>query len=151
MNEKTGKSGSYDDIINLPHHVSSTRPQMPRENRAAQFSPFAALTGYEAAIKETARLIDKRIELGESQIAELDTKMSMLVDAIDDHPEVAVTYFQPDTKKDGGAYVSVTGKLKRIDDYERMIILMSGEKVAIEDVLDIECRLFDALLSGDEL
>lgn len=145
MSEKTGKPGPYDDIISLPHHVSSTRPQMPRENRAAQFSPFAALTGYEAAIKETARLTDRRIELGENEIAELDMKLGMLTDAIDKRPEITITYFQPDTKKDGGEYVTTTGRLKRIDDVERSMILTNGDKISIADILDIECELFEAL------
>ncbi|MDL2273639.1 YolD-like family protein [Oscillospiraceae bacterium OttesenSCG-928-G22] len=146
MSGKSGRPGPYDDIINLPHHVSATRPQMPRENRAAQFSPFAALTGYESAIKETARLTDVRIELGDSAVAELDAKLSVLTDRIADHPEADITYFRPDEKKDGGAYVVVTGTIKKIDDYERVIVLMSGETIPISDVLDIECGLFSDLI-----
>lgn len=134
----------YDDIIDLPHHVSDTRPQMSRENRAAQFAPFAALTGYDAAIKETARLTDERIELSESAIAELDMKLSLLADMIAAHPEVTVTYFQPDEKKQGGAYVVATDALKIIDDYERTIILMDGKKIAIEDIVEVECEMFKA-------
>lgn len=131
-------SEPYDDIINLPYHVSTTRPQMSRANRAAQFSPFAALTGYDSAIKETARLTDERIELGESTIADLDMKLLMLLDRIAEYPEIAVTYFQPDEKKDGGAYVAATGVLKKIDDYERAIVFIDGKMIAIEDILEIE-------------
>jgi hypothetical protein len=108
--------GKYDDIINMPHHVSATRPQMSRENRAAQFSPFAALTGYDAAVLETARVTEQKIELGESAIDELDMKLNMLADMIDSHPKVSITHFVPDTKKDGGSYVTTTGAVKRIDE-----------------------------------
>ena len=135
-------SGPYDDIINLPHHVSKTRPQMPLENRAAQFSPFAALTGYDAAIKETGRLTDKRTLLGESAIAELDMKLQMLSDIISERPEVALTYFQPDEKKDGGAYVTVTGAIKKIDDVERVIVFADGKSIPIADILEIESERF---------
>jgi len=139
-------TGPYDDIINLPHHVSVTRSQMSPVNRAAQFSPFAALTGYDAAINETARLTDERIELDEDIITALDMKLRMLADVITDHPEIAVTYFQPDEKKDGGAYVTVAGVLKKINDHERFIVLMNGEKILIEDIQDIQCELFKALI-----
>ena len=139
-------TGPYDDIIDLPHHVSATRPQMSIANRAAQFSPFAALTGYNAAINETARLTDEWIELDENAIAALDMKLRMLTDMIAEHPEISVTYFQPDNKKEGGAYVTAIGALRKIDDYENVIILMSGEKITIGDILDIECELFKALI-----
>lgn len=139
-------SGPYDDIINLPHHVSATRAHMSRETRAAQFSPFAALTGYDDAIAETARLTDERIELAEGRIADLDLKLSILADRMADHPQVAVTYFRPDKKKQGGAYVTATGAVKKIDDVERVLVLTSGEKIAIGDILEIESELFEALL-----
>lgn len=139
-------TGPYDDIINLPHHVSASRPQMSRENRAAQFSPFAALTGYDAAVKETARLTDERMELDEDAISVLDMKLSILTDRIAAHPEIIVTYFQEDERKTGGAYGTVTGAVKKIDSYERVVVLMSGEKIAIKDIYDIECEIFKALL-----
>ncbi|MDL2327824.1 YolD-like family protein [Ruminococcaceae bacterium OttesenSCG-928-A11] len=135
-------TGPYDDIINLPHHESPTRPRMPRENRAAQFSPFAAVVGHDAAIKETGRLTDKRIELGESSIAELDMKLLMLADLIDEHPEISITYFLPDEKKEGGAYVTVTGAVKKIDDVQRVILFMDGKSIAITDIMEIECERF---------
>lgn len=137
-------SGPYDDIINLPHHVSTTHPQMSLANRAAQFSPFAALTGFEAAIAETGRLTDGRIELAEGTIAALDTKLGILADAMDTRPKIAVTYFQPDERKEGGAYVTATGSVKKIDDFERVIILVCGKKIAIADILEIEGEIFEA-------
>lgn len=136
----------YDDIIHLPHHVSKTRPQMSMMDRAAQFSPFAALTGYDAAIKETGRLTDEKIELGEETKALLDRKQRYLSDMISVQPEITVTYFLPDERKSGGTYLSVTGKLKRIDEYERMMILTDGKKIPLDDIMDIESNLFCELL-----
>ena len=98
-------SGQYEDIINLPHHVSATRPQMSMLDRAAQFSPFAALTGYDAAIKETGRLTDEKIEMDEEALNILNMKFQILVDSLDDEPEVTFTYFKPDERKAGGAYL----------------------------------------------
>lgn len=132
----------YEDIINLPHHVSSTRPQMSMLDRAAQFSPFAALTGYDAAIKETGRLTDEKIELDEDTKAALDMKQAYLIEMIDAQPEISITYFLPDTKKSGGAYVTVTGNLKRFDEYERLLILTDGKKIPMDDIADIESDLF---------
>ena len=139
-------SEPYDDIIGLPHHVSTKHPQMSIGNRAAQFSPFAALTGHDDAVKETARLTDERIELGESMIAELDIKLHILADAIADQPGVSVTYFRPDDKKTGGAYVTAAGALKKIDEYERALVFVDGRKIPIADVLDMECKLFKSLM-----
>ena len=139
-------TGPYDDIIDLPHPVSATRSRMSIANRAAQFSPFAALTGYDAAISETARLTSERIELDEGDIAILDGKLSILKDIIADHPDIAVTYFQADKKKAGGSYVTVSGAVKKIDDYESAIVLMNGKKITIEDIIGIECELFNALM-----
>ena len=99
----------YDEIINLPHHVSKTRPQMPMSDRAAQFAPFAALTGYDSAIKETGRLTDERIELDEEALTALDMKYQLLMDALNEAPKVTITYFQPDERKAGGKYASQVG------------------------------------------
>jgi len=132
----------YEDIINLPHHVSKTRPQMSMLDRAAQFSPFAALTGYDAAIKETGRLTDEKIEMDEDRKAALDMKQAYLIEMIDEQPEISVTYFLPDTKKSGGSYVTVTGNLKRFDEYERLLILTDGKKIPMDDIADIESDLF---------
>ncbi|MDL2293723.1 hypothetical protein LJC60_03730 [Ruminococcaceae bacterium OttesenSCG-928-D13] len=119
---------------------------MPLETRAAQFSPFAALTGYDAAIEETARLTGSRIELAEGAIAELDMKLGMLADNIADRPEAAITHFRPDGKKAGGAYVTTTGAVKQIDGVERVVVMVSGEKIAIADILEIQGGLFETLL-----
>ncbi len=137
----------YSDIINLPHHVSKTRPQMSMLDRAAQFSPFAALTGYDAAIKETGRLTDEKIKLDEDTKAALDMKQSCLIEIIDEQPEISVTYFLLDTRKSGGAYVTTTGKLKRFDEYERLLILTNGKKIPMDDIADIECDLFKAIMN----
>ena len=130
--------GKYDDIINLPHHVSATRPHMPMIDRAAQFMPFRALSGYEDAVQETARLTDEKIELTEDEKAILDVRLQKLADEISSQPKVTVMYFRPDKKKAGGAYLTVTGQLKKIDDYEGALILMGGERILIEDIVDIQ-------------
>lgn len=132
----------YEDIINLPHHVSSTRPQMSMLERAAQFSPFAALTGYDTAIKETGRLTDEKIEIGEEALTFLNMKLQLLVDNLDDKPEVTFTYFKPDERKSGGAYVDVTGTVKKVDDYERQIVMHNGTKIPLDDILNIEGDIF---------
>lgn len=136
----------YEDIINLPHHVSKTRPQMSMLDRAAQFSPFAALTGYDAAIKETGRLTDEKIELDEDRKAALDMKQAYLIEMIDDQLEISITYFLPDAKKSGGSYVTVTGNLKRFDEYERLLILTDGKKIPMDDIADIESDLFRGMV-----
>lgn len=132
----------YDDIIDLPHHVSATRPRMSMIDRAAQFSPFAALTGYDAAIKETGRLTDERIELSEERRIVLDRKQQLLLDNLADRPEVSVTYFVPDERKSGGAYVTVTGQVKKVDEFERLLILTDGTKIPLDEILDMEGELF---------
>ena len=129
---------NYNDIINLPHHVSPTRPQMSMMDRAAQFSPFAALTGYDAAIKETGRLTDEKIELGEEELSILNMKFQLLVDSLDEEPEVNITYFKPDDRKAGGAYLTASGTVKKIDDFERIIFMENGTKIPMDDVLSIE-------------
>lgn len=138
----------YDDIIHLPHHVSKTRPQMSMQDRAAQFSPFAALTGYDAAILETGRLTEDKLELGEETQAILDRKQRYLAEIIDTKPEITVTYFVPDEKKSGGAYSTVTGFLKRIDEYERVLMLTDGRKIQLDAVLDIESDMFQMPFDG---
>ena len=140
----------YEDIINLPHHVSKTRPQISMLDRAAQFSPFAALTGYDAAIKETGRLTDEKIEMDEDRKTALDMKQTYLIEMLDEQPEISITYFLPDTKKSGGAYVTVTGNLKRFDEYERLLILTDGKKIPIDDIADIESDLFRGMLGGED-
>lgn len=135
----------YDEIMGLPHHVSKTRPQMPMSDRAAQFAPFAALTGYDSAIKETGRLTDERIELDEEALTALDMKYQLLMDAFDDAPEVTITYFQPDERKAGGEYVSAIGAVKKVDGFERLITMQDGTKIPMDDVLSIDGELFSTL------
>ena len=127
----------YDDIINLPHHISKNHPQMDTLNRAAQFSPFAALTGYDDAIEETARLTDRRIDLDEVSKAILDEKLRIIMEQLGNKPEIEITYFQPDEKKSGGAYVSVSGIVKKIDYYKRLVLLQDGTRIKIEDISNI--------------
>ena len=139
----------YDEIINLPHHVSKTRPQMPMSDRAAQFAPFAALTGYDAAIKETGRLTDEKIEMDEEALNILNMKFQILVDSLDDEPEVTFTYFKPDERKAGGAYLEVTGTVKKVDDFERRIVMQNGTKMPMDDILNIEGDIFALKLSEE--
>ena len=138
-------SAKYDEIINLPHHVSKTRPQMPMSDRAAQFAPFAALTGYDSAIKETGRLTDEKIEFDEETLTVLDRKYQLLMDALDEAPEIEITYFKPDERKAGGKYVSATGTVKKVDDFERLITMRDGLKIPMDDVLSIDGELFSLL------
>ena len=138
-------NGKYDEIMGLPHHVSKTRPQMPMSDRAAQFAPFAALTGYDSAIKETGRLTDERIELDVEALSALDMKYQLLMEALDEAPEVTITYFQPDERKAGGKYVSAVGAVKKIDDFERRITMRDGTRIPTDDVLSIDGELFSSL------
>lgn len=138
-------NGKYDEIIDLPHHVSKTRPQMPMSDRAAQFSPFAALTGYDSAIKETGRLTDEKIELGEESLTALNARYQMLMDVLAEGPEVRITYFKPDERKAGGTYVTITGAIRKIDDFEQIIIMQDGTRIPMGDVLSLEGELFSVL------
>ena len=132
----------YDDIIDLPHHVSTKHPHMAPIDRAAQFSPFAALTGHEAAIKETARLTEERVQLDENSKELLDVRLQVLREHLTERPDVTFTFFEPDEKKSGGSYVTITGKVKKIDAYEAKIILENGTRVSIDDIVAIEGNLF---------
>lgn len=134
-------SDTYDDIINLPHPNPTIRPRMSIANRAAQFAPFAALSGYDSAVKETARLTDQEVSLDENLLAVLNDKLRILTDRLAEQPEVTIIYFQPDSKKSGGAYVSVTGTVKKVDDFEGALILTSGEKIMFEHISEIESEL----------
>ena len=135
----------YNEIMGLPHHVSKNRPQMPMSDRAAQFAPFAALTGYDAAIKETGRLTGERIELDVEALSALDMKYQILMEALDEAPEVTITYFQPDERKAGGKYVSAVGAVKKIDDFERRITMRDGTRIPMDDVLSIDGEMFSSL------
>ncbi len=134
---------SYEDIINLPHHVSPKHPQMSMEDRAAQFSPFAALNGHESVISETGRLTERKIELAEDARAELDFKQSVLAEMAGEQPAVNVIYFEPDARKSGGKYVTACGRLRKLDEYERILVLTDGTKISLDDVLDIESGCFE--------
>ena len=138
-------SGKYDDIIGLPHPTSARHPRMPISDRAAIFSPFAALSGHSAALAETARLTEQKIELDEDTKAELDRKQAVLLEHIGEQPEVIVTWFQSDERKDGGAYVTVTGRLRKIDEAERALVLLDGTRVPLEDVMELESSCFQSL------
>ena len=135
--------GPYDDIIELPHHVSATRPHMPMSDRAAQFSPFAALVGYDDAIRETSRLTDEKIVLSEETKEDLNQKLRIISDHLNDHPEVLITYFLPDAKKAGGEYVTAAGCVRKIDLLERCVYMWDGSAIPIDDIYEIEGRLFD--------
>ena len=132
----------YSDILHLPHPVSEKHPRMPMQDRAAQFSPFAALTGYEEAIYETGRLTEEKTELGEEEKAILDRKQRLLLEKLDERPALTVTFFVPDEKKSGGRYITKTGNLKRIDLIQQWMLLTDGTKISLEDVKNIESPLF---------
>ena len=139
-------TGTYDDIINLPHHVSTTHPHMTAIDRAAQFSPFAALTGYEAAVEETARLTDNRIQLDEYVKDALSDRLQIITDRIKENPEIAITYFQPDAKKNGGAYVTSVSSAKKIDEYERVIVMADGTVIPIDEIISIDGQIFESMV-----
>ena len=133
-------SQSYEDIIDLPHPTSVRHPRMSRISRAAQFSPFAALTGHEAAITETARLTDQKMELTEEAKAELDQIQQMLLEHMAEKPEVTVTWFQPDERKEGGAYRKTVGLLKKIDTVQRMLCFHNGAQISLDDIMEIQAE-----------
>lgn len=128
---------NYDDIINLPYHRSTKYPRMPIIDRAAQFSPFAALTGYEEAIKETERPVDERIQLSEDAIVKLDEQLQLVAGKADKQPPVEITYFVPDERKTGGKYVTVRGNIKKIDQLKKIIVLQGEKIIPINEIIDI--------------
>ncbi|MBQ9280350.1 MAG: hypothetical protein IJ215_04840 [Clostridia bacterium] len=132
----------YDDIIDLPHHTSKKHPPMSLYARSAQFAPFAALTGYEDAVMETARETSERIEIDEELKSILDGKLQLLQENIQKKPEVTFTYFVPDIKKDGGAYVSVIGIVKKIDLYQQCIYLADKTEIPIGEIIEISGEIF---------
>ena len=127
----------YDDIIHLPHHVSQNHPQMPLRERAAQFAPFAALTGYEAAVGETARQTTERRELDAQEAAALNRRLTDLAARLKDRPEVTIEYFVPDERKAGGAYVTVTGRVRNISVSERLLVMEDETVIPLEDVVSV--------------
>lgn len=141
----------YEDIINLPHHQAANRKQMSMYDRAAQFSPFAALVGFDGVIAETGRLTDRKVELSESEKVLLDQKLTLIDDVIQDkhHPEITVVYFVPDYLKEGGEYEEYTGKVRQVDTVDRKIVFLAangrsaGKKVPIDDVTEIHGELVE--------
>lgn len=127
----------YDDIINLPHHISPTRQRMSMHDRAAQFAPFAALVGYDDAVAETARLTETRPELDEQEQRAINERLAYIADHIHEHPEVRIKYFVPDERKSGGAIVEVSGKTYRISNTDATIVMTDGCIITITDVMDI--------------
>lgn len=132
----------YEDIINLEHHIPERHPQMTIEARAAQFAPFAALTGYDTAIKETARLTDEKIEIDEGLKAILNNKLQIILQNIKDNPEVTFTYFVQDNKKQGGKYITTKCNVKKIDITNGYIILNDKTKILINDIINITGTIF---------
>ncbi len=140
MNEK------YNDIINLPHYQSKKRPHMSLHDRAAQFSPFAALTGHDEAIKETARLTDEKAELSEAEKTILNEKFNFIFEHIYDQPEITVTYFIPDLLKSGGRYADFTGCVKKYDYYNRVLHFTDNTEIKIDNILEIEGSIFPQII-----
>lgn len=140
MQSNNEKDSRYTDIIDLPHHTSNTHPRMSAIARAAQFSPFAALTDYDAEIKETARLTDEKVELDEDSVNDINAKLHYIKDNIDENPEITVEYFVPDEKKAGGAYLTLNDRVRIIDEYEREVVFISGKRVIIDDIYKIFLR-----------
>ena len=138
-------SQDYSDIINLPHHVSETRPHMSMRDRAAQFSPFAALSGYDAAVKETARLTDQREELDEEVKGKISERLNLIQENLTAAPVVEITYFVPDEHKEGGAYNTATGTVKKIDEFQRLVVLTDGAAVPIDEIIEINGAMFHSL------
>ena len=135
----------YEDIVNLPPHISKRHPQQSMMDRAARFAPFAAITGYEEMVLEEARVTEERVDLDEGALSLLNEKLNMIQEFLDEEPEVTITYFEPDKKKSGGAYVNITGIVKRIDEYEHFVIMTDGKKIRIEDIYAIGSDLFYSL------
>ena len=133
-----GRKGKYDDIIDLPHHTSRIRPRMSMTDRAAQFSSFAAVVGYEDAVEETARLTDKKIELTEESKLAISEKLRMIGENLHEEHKVTITYFVPDMKKEGGVYVTVLGAVKYIDEYEKRVIMADNTVVPIEQIWGVD-------------
>lgn len=133
---------NYDDIIHLPRHVSKRHPQMSMYNRAAQFAPFAALTGYGAAIAETARQTSPKIEMMEDDRQLMDRKLSILSSHLEEEPTISITFFQPDERKAGGHYLTITGVVKSIRTNERIIIMKDRKKISIDAIVGLEGELF---------
>ena len=130
----------YDDIINLPHHVSPTRQRMSMHDRAAQFAPFSALVGYDDAVAETARLTEARPELDEQEQRAINERLAYIADHIHEHPEVKIQYFVPDEHKSGGAIIEVSGKVKKISATDGIFMFADGNSLLIKDIICISTK-----------
>lgn len=137
---------NYDSIINLPHHVSKKHPQMSNHDRAAQFAPFAALTGYDDAIVETARITSDEIELYGAELDEINAKFAQLLELISEQPEVEITYFVPDKKKAGGKYLTYKGKVKRIDTVNRQMFFVDKTMIELDKIIGIQSEIFTEVI-----
>ncbi len=135
----------YEDIVDLPHHVSKKYPQPTMADRAARFSPFAAISGYEDMVKEAARVTEERIDITDATKELLNEKLNMIIEFLDEEPEVSITYFEPDMRKAGGAYITVIGTVKRIDEYEHLVIMTDGKKINIHEIYNLQSELFYSL------
>ncbi len=143
MNENARKK--YGNIIDMPHHQSEKRPHMSMYDRAAQFSPFAALTGHADAIKETARTTDEYNDPSEEMKAMMNEKILLLMSELSSEPTISITYFKPDEKKSGGAYITITGIIKKIRQDERLIQMTSGDLIPIDMIFDIDGEIFGSI------
>lgn len=139
------KRHPYEDILSVPRPTTHVRPSMPRQDRAAQFAPFAALTGHDAAIRETARITQARRQLSEDEKLILDRKQQFLLEQVHQHPQVTITYFQPDTRKAGGAYQVFTGHVRALDSFRRLLRTMEGKDIPVDDIVALESPLFSQL------
>lgn len=139
------KTFPYEDIIDLPPHISEKHPQPTMLERAARFAPFAAITGYEEMVLEEARVTQAKTELDENTLAILNEKLNLLRDALPLDQQVRITYFEPDLKKAGGTYKKINGVMKRIEDLERFVLMTDGRKIPIDDISEIESEIFDSI------
>ena len=143
--EVVSDTKKYDDIINLPHHVSTSHRRMSLLDRAAQFAPFAALAGYEEAVKETRRLTNKKRELDDSEKEKLDDRLQIIKDSLEIHPIVEITFFVPDERKSGGAYITVSGYVKKLNTYSSTLIMGDDTQIPINEIMNIKGELFKFL------
>ena len=133
----------YDDIINLPRHISKNRQAMSNKDRAAQFSPFAALTGHYEEVREAARVTEERVELDEYMKESLNYELQILANNIAKQPEINITYFKPDDKKEGGSYITIKGKLKKINQYKKYILLNEDIVIPIKEIIKIDSKIME--------
>ncbi len=128
----------YEDIIDMPHHESEVHQHMSLYERAAQFSPFAALTGHEDVIEETGRLTVSKVDIDESVKEKLDAELARIIDKIDECPYISVTYYKPDERKSGGAYITYEGNIQKIDEYARTIVMDNEVNISFDDIVGLK-------------